>query len=386
MVQSSADRPGARRSGFATAAVALAFALAAGCAGGDDAAGPGAAADRPSPIVAGEPMPADRCDANRAAGQIRFLTSFDFAAAASIVDVIVASERGYYEQLCLDVDVVGSFSTENYPLVAAGQAQFSSGGSFAEVASYTDPDDPEFVVVMVEGHTPIDALIVPAGTVERLEDLIGTVIGVQGRMPTSIEAMLAGARLTVGEDVSTAPLPGFDAAANFELGGIAGITGYRSNEVGQLESQGIPIDVFTPEAFDVPGSFGVVYTSATFLRDHPSAAEDVVRATLRGLADALDDPAGAAALAVAAAERTGNNVFLTLDGETFRWSTEAALVRSSTRDGTAAGVPDLETLRAELEVAERFGVFAATSPPDAGSLVSGLAAGLVTGTEVVWPG
>ena len=50
-----------------------------------------------------------------------------------MVDVFVAEERGYFDELCLDVEVVASFSTANYPLIAGGEAQFASGGSFSEV-------------------------------------------------------------------------------------------------------------------------------------------------------------------------------------------------------------------------------------------------------------
>ena len=62
------------------------------------------------------PFPADRCAANQAAGTITYLSSFDYAAAASIVEVIVAEQKGYFDALCLDVEMAASFSTANYPL------------------------------------------------------------------------------------------------------------------------------------------------------------------------------------------------------------------------------------------------------------------------------
>lgn len=374
--------------------------MATACAGDDDGPDDSASATSSGPettatasggdgldVVAGAPFPSERCDANRAAGPLTFLTSFDLAAAASIVDVLVADERGYFADLCLDVTVVGSFSTDNYPLVAAGEAQFSSGGSFAEVASFADPDDPEFAVLVVEGRTPIDALIVRADAAESISDLAGTTIGVQGRTPTSVLAMLAAAGLEDGVDVTSVPLPGFDPLANFELDGLVGITGYRSNEVGRLEAAGVPIRVFTPDEEDVPGSFGVVYTSAAFAAANPTVVADVTRAVLRGLADALADPEAAAELAIARAEAAGNAFFFSLDGETFRWSTEAELIRSSTPTGAAIGVPDLEGLRAELEVADRFGVFGTRGAPAAETLVAPVAATLVDADgAVVWPG
>ncbi len=73
-------------------------------------------------VEAGESFPAERCAANEAAGPIKYLTGFDFAAAASILEVVVAESRGYYEDLCLDVELAPSFSTANYPLVASNQA------------------------------------------------------------------------------------------------------------------------------------------------------------------------------------------------------------------------------------------------------------------------
>ena len=75
---------------------------------------------------------------------------------------------------------------------------------------------------------------------------------------------------------------------------IDGFPGYKSNEPGQLERAGIDFDLFDPTAYDVPGSFGVLYTNRTFLTEHPSAAQDFMRAAMAGLADAISDPAAAA--------------------------------------------------------------------------------------------
>ena len=40
--------------------------------------------------------------------------------------------------MCLDVDLKSSFSTANYPLVAANQAQFASAGSYTEMLTYAE--------------------------------------------------------------------------------------------------------------------------------------------------------------------------------------------------------------------------------------------------------
>ena len=144
-------------------------------------------------VIAGEAFPEARCDANKEAGTITYLTGFDFAAAASIVDILVADDAGYYDALCLDVDIKPGGSTDNYPLVANNNAQFASGGSFSEVATFATANEADFVVTAVEGRTAIDSLIVKSDSgVTSLEDLAGSTIGVKFKMPPSVEAMQIG--------------------------------------------------------------------------------------------------------------------------------------------------------------------------------------------------
>ncbi len=117
----------------------------------------------PAAIVDGQPFPAERCEANRAAGKITYLTGFDYAAAASMVEMMVADEKGYFEDLCLDVEVKASGSTTNYPLVAGGEAEFASAGSFSEIVSFAAANDTSFVATQVDGRVPVEALIVKPG-------------------------------------------------------------------------------------------------------------------------------------------------------------------------------------------------------------------------------
>ena len=282
----------------------LAIVALSACGGGDDTAtttpatAPAAsepAATEPLPpgpsgdVVAGEAFPAERCEANKAAGKITYLSSFDFAATASIVEVLVAKEKGYFDALCLDVEVKPSFSTANYPLLAAGDAQFSSAGSFSELIDFGTKNDAPFVALAVEGKTGIDALIVKDGQATELADLKGATIGVKGAMTSSVAAMLKQAGLTEGTDYTTVLLDGFDPKVHIEVPNIVGFPGYKSNEPLQLEAAGIPFTLFDPSDYDVPGSFGVLYSNANFVAQYPSAAQDFMRAAMKGLADAVAD-------------------------------------------------------------------------------------------------
>ena len=338
-------------------------------------------------VVAGEAFPEDRCAANEAAGTITYLTGFDFAATASIVDILVADEKGYYDAMCLDVEVTASFSTANYPLVAENDAQFASGGSFSEVVQFSAVNDADLVVVAVEGPTAIDSLILKPDTATELGDLEGTTIGVKGKLPPSIAAMLAQAGLVEGEDFTTVLLDGFDPVQHMAIESIVGLPGYKSNEPGALERADIAFDLFDPLDYDIPGSFGVIYSNQQFIDEHPTAAEDFVRATMLGLADAIADPEAAAEIAVARINGGGNPNFLSPEGEVFRWTTDAELISSLTPDGQGFGVPQAGALQAELDAYAEIGLFGDAGAPDA---VAVLGDDIIVGIydadgTVIWP-
>ena len=276
----------------AVAALAVVAMLAAACSdsagdGDDDGAeGDGGAGDT-SALSAEE-----RCEANEAAGTITFISSFDFAAAASILDVIVADAEGYFDEYCLDVDIKPGFAPGNGGLVAEGQGQISSAGSFGELVNTNVQGEADLIAVAQYGKTAIETLIVPAdGSVEELSDLEGKTVGIKGDLPYSLQAMLG----LAGVDRSTLEEPlldGFDPVAHLELG-LDALPVYKSNEPAQLDAAGVAYREFDPLAFDVPASFAVFFTSASFLDEHPTAVEDFLRAAFRGFAFAVDDPEAA---------------------------------------------------------------------------------------------
>lgn len=331
-------------------------------------------------------FPEGRCDANRDAGTITFLTGFDLAAAASILDVIVASDAGYYDELCLDVEIVPSLAARNYDAVAEGDAQFASGGSFSELVAYVTETDADLVAATIEGRTAIDTLIVRAGEATSLSDLEGSTLGVKGNLPPAVDVMLRGAGLRAGDDYDVVEVDGFDPVAHLAIPDIVGVPGWKSNEVGVLERAGVGVAEFDPLDFGVPGSFGMIFTSATFVAEHPTAAQDFVRATLKGLSDAVADPDAAAGVAVEMLVESGNPQGLSADGEVFRWETEAALILDGTPEGLGLGIPDPDVLQDELDAYDDLGLFAAPSPEADAFLAPTLVADLYgSGEDLVWP-
>ena len=362
-------------------AVAAGLVIAA-CSSDDDSS---SSSDVPD-VVAGESFPAERCAANEAAGTITYLTGFDFAAAASIVEVIVAEDAGYYDELCLDVEIQPSFSTANYALIAENDAQFSSGGSFSEVVEFNNANDADFVVLAVDGRAPIDVLMIKPGETSSLADLAGTTIGVKGKLPTSVQVMLAQQGLTEGTDFDTVAVEGFDPVAHMSIDAIVGVPGWRSNEPGALERADVGFDLYDTVEFEIPGSFGIIYSNQQFIDEHPTAAEDFMRATMRGLDTAIADPEAAANTAVELINAGGNPKFLSPEGEVFRWTTDAGTIITLTPDGVPFGLPDVEGLQFELDTYADTGLFGDGDVPDAASIVDlELIESIYDGDDVIWP-
>lgn len=327
---------------------------------------------------------AARCEANEAAGTITYITSFDYAASAGILDVVVAEAEGYFDEMCLDVEIQTAFAPGNGALVAAGQGQISAAGSFGELVNHNVQGDAGLIAIGQYGHTGIEALVVPAdGVVSELTDLPGTTVGIKGDLPYSIQSMLGLAGVERGS-FEELVLEGFDPIAHLELG-IDALPVYKSNEPNTLEQAGVEFTMFDPLDYDVPASFGVFFTSESFLSEHPTAVQDFLRASFHGFEFALENPDTAIGYAFELIDAAGNPNFLFAETETYRWTTESALVVDTTPDGAPLGAPATDRLGEEVALLTEVGVF--DGEPDWASMVdTAVVEGVYEGTELIWPG
>lgn len=277
-----------------------------------------------------------RCAENKKAGKITYLSSFDFSASSAIADVIVAKEKGYFEKMCLDVELRNSFSLANYPLIAANQAQFSSAGNYTEMLNQAR-DGVDYMAIIDYGKVPVEALVAKQGGVTELSQLKGKTIGIKGDLPPSLVAMLKKAGLTRGVDYKEVSLEGYDPVLQLEMP-IDALPVYKSNEPGQLDAAGIKYTMFDPAKDGIPGSFGIIYTSKKFATEHPTATQDFARAALHGMEFALANPTETVDICVSKIEAAGNQSFLTKQGETYRWTNESKLITSTTPAGEPVGL------------------------------------------------
>ncbi|MEM9651494.1 MAG: ABC transporter substrate-binding protein [Actinomycetota bacterium] len=326
----------------------------------------------------------ERCQANRDYGTVTFVTGFDFAAAAGIVEIISADAEGYFEELCIDVDIQPGFAPSNGGLVIEGQAEMGMAGSFAELVNNNVAGDGDLVAVLHWGRTAIEAVVVPEGSdISSFADLCGSLVGIKGDLPPSLQASVALSGIERGcfEEIL---LDGFDPVQHLDLG-IDALPVYKSNEPNSLTNAGVGYTLLDPLDFDVPASFGVAFASGSFLADNPVLAEDVVRALIRGYEFAAENPDAAVDHAFELIDAAGNPLFLAREAELFRWNTEAGLIADLAPAGVGVGVPDTELFGEEIDALVSAGVFADT--PDWQPMVNrNIAAGLYDGTDLIWPG
>lgn len=326
---------------------------------------------------------ASRCRANRDFGTVTFVTGFDFAASAGIIDAIAADARGYFEELCLDVDIQPGFSPANGALVMEGRAQFGVAGSFAELVNNNIAGEGDLVAVLHWGRTAINAIVLPEGSgVDDFSDLCGRLVGIKGDLPYSLQTAVAlsGASRDCFEEIL---LDGFDPVAHLELG-IDALPVYKSNEPYTLKRNGVPFTLLDPLSFDVPASFGITFTTQSFIDEHPELARDVVRALLRGQAFAAANPGEAVDDAFELIDAAGNPRYLAMEAERHRWGVESELIADLAADGVGVGIPDLELLEAEVEALTRVGVF--DPLPDWRPMVDAdIAADAYDGAALLWP-
>lgn len=326
---SAHDRRRSRLLGPAAALAATAL-LATACGGGDDDA-------RDVAVIIDQ----ERCDTNREAGPITFVTGYHYQASVTQLEVVAAEAMGLFDSLCLDVtiqpgngDLMG-----NAQLVSAGTAHFTAMSNEAEVLQ-ADARDHRIVGLATYGHVPIATLL--TGTdVKDLTDLEGGTLGHQSLLPAPLEAMLVAADVDLDsiEQVEAGYDPGV-----LPRGQVQALTGFRSNEPHRLDAMGEEYTQWLPEDFGVVGSFGVMVASPEWTEEHPTATEDFLRAVGRAFdhcSEEAEECVGYAADLDLAGYDTEHNLQV--------WDTERDLVASSTPEGEPRGFVELELTEREGE-------------------------------------
>ena len=253
-----------------TSAVVLLGALSAcGSSQGSDSAG-----------EKGSAVSAERCKQNEKAGKITYMSGYYWQASASIMEAIAADRLGYFDDLCLDVELQpGSGDvSQNAKLIAAGKVQV---GPLSEQDIMTS-NASGLKVLGVSSYSDAGLDVLMTGTsITDLKQLEGKTLGHKGWVPVGVQAMLAdaGVDMTKVKQVKVGYDPGI-----LPRGQVDALVGFVSNEPNQLEDAGEKVTVWEPTDFDVPGSLGAYSVNPAWAKKHPTAVQDFLRAVFKAYA------------------------------------------------------------------------------------------------------
>jgi putative hydroxymethylpyrimidine transport system substrate-binding protein len=321
---------------------------------------------------------AKECAANRKAGVINFETSFSYAAAASILDVVVAKERGYFSDMCLNVKLESGFSTTNVADVSTDHVQISSLGSNSEVVA-ANIEHANVVGIATLGNTAITELLTPpAAHITNLTQLDGKPVGIKGALPYEIASMLAkeGVKISSLQQIQV----GYDPTI-IANGSIDALPVYKSNEPYELNQHGIKYVVWDPTKYDIAASFAAFIANRHFAKTHPTAVTDFLRADLYAFAWSYAHKTNAVTYTQTLLP---SYLGITKSLSLFRWRVESVVCVKYAEKGVPFGQVNLTAAENEYKQDARLGLLAKNQnvTPDFDNSYLDAA---YSGTTLVWP-
>jgi putative hydroxymethylpyrimidine transport system substrate-binding protein len=348
-------------------AAAVTLGALAGCGDDDEASG-----------STGSAVSAKRCDQNKAAGTVTYLSGYYWQASASILEVIAADKLGYFKDLCLDVKLQpGSGDvSQNSKLLASGRVQV--GGLSQQDTMTANANGLRITGISSYSDAGLDILMTMPSITD-LSQLAGKTLGQKGWVPVGVSAMLDKAGLDKG-DVKEVKV-GYDPTI-LPRGQVDALVGFISNEPLQLEAAGTPVKVWQPKDFGVPGSLGAFAANPGFLKQHPTAAQDFLRAVFKAY-QYCAQPAHVAECIGYQHDKAGADS--DPKHETAVWKKETEVVASNPLPGKFGSI-DLANVKALADVVTRYGGVTVT-PDDAATWFDDSFSDAVVGSDdrVVWP-
>jgi len=319
----------------------------------------------------------DSCTRNQDAGTITYISGYGYSASAGQIDVFLAEELGYFDELCLDVEINAS-GANGQQLVASGQAQFTALGSASDVM-LAAANSKNLTAIATYGTTPPFSIF-GNEKLESLKDLEGGTLGYFINLTPVASAMLDEAGVDVSK-VEMVKMTNYDPTVVVR-DQVDAIVGYASNQPQSLKAQDMPFSEFLPSDLGVEGTYNVMEVNSQFLAENREVAADFMRATLKALQFCLDESEECIDMLAQLAEDSGQGAAFPRDQLARTWEVESAWVRES-----AGGNPGVQTAamwEPEYELVEKYGDVK-NVPAIEDMMDADLVADLYDGDTLIWP-
>jgi len=230
----------------------------------------------PAPV----PIPQGQCARNQAAGTITYISGYGYSASAGQLDVFLAKELGYFDALCLKVDI-NAAGGNGQLLVSSGRAQFTALGSAADVM-LAAANSHNLTAIATYGTTSPFSIFAHQ-EITSLKTLEGKRLGYF----INITPVALGVDM---RKVELIKMTNYDPTVVIR-GQVDAIIGYASNQPQTLKALNLPFNEFLPADFGLGGTYNVMEVNREFLAAHRDTVADFMRATLKALDDCLRDEA-----------------------------------------------------------------------------------------------
>jgi ABC-type nitrate/sulfonate/bicarbonate transport system substrate-binding protein len=218
--------------------------------------------------------------------KVTFIAGFKPQADLPFVAVYVAQQKGYFRDQSLEVEIQHATSGEHIQLLATNRAQFSTGSAgdvMKRVASAGVP----LVSIAQIGQRDEQSFAVRADSpIRSLKDWEGRLVGYKSTVSADYLALLqlGGVDRSKVREVAV----GFDPRVLAD-GRVDVYPVFTANEPDTLARLGVPVRLFDPTSLGVPGLGLSFITNQQMVDTKPDVVTRFLRASLRGLADAIAD-------------------------------------------------------------------------------------------------
>ncbi|WGW13251.1 ABC transporter substrate-binding protein [Saxibacter everestensis] len=358
-----------RRNTLIVGALTAALTLSA-CAGGSAASSGQSDAD----VLIGKA----ECERNRSAGTITYVSGYGYSASAGQMDVFLAKEMGYFDALCLDVEINAS-GANGQQLVSSGQAQFTALGSASDVMLAAANSKNLTAVATYGSVSPFS--IFANEDIKSLKDLEGKKLGYFINLTPTASAMLDAAGVDIAE-VELIKMTNYDPTV-VTRGQVDAIVGYASNQPQALKAMNLPFNEFLPTDYDIDGTYNVMEANSAFLEKNREVASDFMRASLNALNYCLENDDKCVDMISKLAEENNQGSAFPKDQQERTWSVESQWVTSE--PDLLPGVQTTDQWQREYELVKKYGNVKKL-PPIEDMMDDSLVADLYQDGELVWPG
>lgn len=365
-LRTTLTRSAQRRSALVLGAALTCFTLAA-CSGGATAQN-----SKNADVVVSDEV----CQRNQDAGTITYVSGYGYSASAGQMDVFLAKELGYFDALCLDVEINAS-GANGQQLVASGQAQFTALGSASDVM-LAAANSKNLTAVATYGSTSPFSIF-GNEKLSSLKDLEGGTLGYFINLTPTASAMLDEAGVDASK-VEMVKMTNYDPTV-VTRGQVDAIVGYASNQPEKLKAEGLPFSEFLPSDFGIDGTYNVMEVNSQFLEKNREVAADFMRASLHALDHCLENKQECVDMISDLAEQNNQGSAFPAEQQERTWGVESTWVEDS---GVPAGVQSIEQWEPEYDLVKKYGDVSSL-PPLEDMMDVDLVADLYEDGELSWP-